>query len=964
MPFASRSQPQGTFTHAAAADYDGDGRLDLYLCLTCTTWGSISITTRSPTTTHAMAHLTASSTTKALTFVETTAASGMNAENNRYSFACAWGDSGDGLPDLFVANDFGSSQLYRNDGNGHFTHRLQRSDVEGVGAGMSCCWCDYDNDGQQDVYVPSMWEAAGQRVSSQAQFHARGRQRFAASISVTPAATPSIAIAATAHLKTSATRPASRWAVGPGAPTSSTSTTTATPTSMSPTATSLPDREDLASFFWRQIVAKSSEDATPQAYERGWNAINELVRSDHTWHGYARNVFFANHRDGTFSEASGAGWLDFIEDSRSFALTDIDHDGRLEIVLKNRNAPQLRVLHNTITGIGASICFRLRGVNSNRDAIGASVTVETGITQTKYLQAGSGFLAQHSKELFFGVGDAASVVAPCRWPNGLVQTFQLLARRSIALPSRKDRLLQATPFRPALGSLMPAPPARASPLQCADMAHRALYGARILSCPIWMDPCTRSAPGATPALLIFWSSPSPRVSISSADCRTHRCAGRASHASPSTLTTCIRPPHDSSPRKSTSRSPFSSPRRPPGSTTSSIAISSIAAEISSPAALLLDGDSIIVKVYQGPVDPDYDRARARRYPRTAADRLHPDFRSRGILAGGFQRNIFTFGVAFYQHGYLSQAAETFRQVIADKPDDADARYNLGTLSLRRHDYDKARSPLQQTVKLRPDYPEAWNNLGMIAAGQSDRPTTRSTTSCARSSFDPTTPSRSLNLGNLYRHTYLRQGRRMPHRALELRRMTGGQLQYWHALRAARTSRSRQRSICRQHPVLRPDYPEALNNLGIVFVRQGDYAHAEEEFKTGIRLLLGFDQSWLNLARLYALQNDRERARQVLNQLSLQPDNANAKKPLEQLQMSIRRGGPPRQTRSCPNRRHANVIARAASVPVDSVFHSSAVAALARKPMRTWASPNSPPAESARRSEKSAAGNAAARSQQH
>ena len=36
---------------------------------------------------------------------------------------------------------------------------------------MGCCWADYDNDGHQDIYVPSMWEAAGQRVSEQPQFH-------------------------------------------------------------------------------------------------------------------------------------------------------------------------------------------------------------------------------------------------------------------------------------------------------------------------------------------------------------------------------------------------------------------------------------------------------------------------------------------------------------------------------------------------------------------------------------------------------------------------------------------------------------------------------------------------------------------------------------------------------------------------------------------------------------------------
>src|SRR4029079_6841698 len=139
----------------------------------------------------------------------------------------------------------------------------------------------------------------------------------------------------------------------------------------------------------RQVVAKSPEDTTPlSAYERGWNAINELIRADYTWHGHARNVAFANNRDGTFTEASGALLMDFSEDSRAFALADFDHDGRLELVLKNRNAPQIRVLHNVLTQIGSSVSFRLRGTKSNRDAIGASITVTAGeLKQIKYLQA-------------------------------------------------------------------------------------------------------------------------------------------------------------------------------------------------------------------------------------------------------------------------------------------------------------------------------------------------------------------------------------------------------------------------------------------------------------------------------------------------------------------------------------------------------------------------------------------------
>ena len=109
---------------------------------------------------------------------------------------------------------------------------------------------------------------------------------------------------------------------------------------------------------WRSLRSNATSALN---YERGWNAINELIRSDSSWSGRERNVFYANNRDGTFSEISGIAGLDFPDDSRAFVLADLDHDGRLEVILKNRNAPQLRVLHNAMKDIGHSIAFRLRG---------------------------------------------------------------------------------------------------------------------------------------------------------------------------------------------------------------------------------------------------------------------------------------------------------------------------------------------------------------------------------------------------------------------------------------------------------------------------------------------------------------------------------------------------------------------------------------------------------------------------
>ena len=49
------------------------------------------------------------------TFRDVTAASGLNQNNTRYSFCCGWSDfNDDGWPDLYVVNDFGRKNLYRN----------------------------------------------------------------------------------------------------------------------------------------------------------------------------------------------------------------------------------------------------------------------------------------------------------------------------------------------------------------------------------------------------------------------------------------------------------------------------------------------------------------------------------------------------------------------------------------------------------------------------------------------------------------------------------------------------------------------------------------------------------------------------------------------------------------------------------------------------------------------------------
>jgi hypothetical protein len=102
--------------------------------------------------------------------VNVTAEVGLDVNNRRFSFASSWEDyDNDGDPDLYVANDFGRNNLYRNDG-AQFVDVAAEAGVEDMASGMSASWGDYDNDGWMDLYVGNMFSSAGNRIVYQRQF--------------------------------------------------------------------------------------------------------------------------------------------------------------------------------------------------------------------------------------------------------------------------------------------------------------------------------------------------------------------------------------------------------------------------------------------------------------------------------------------------------------------------------------------------------------------------------------------------------------------------------------------------------------------------------------------------------------------------------------------------------------------------------------------------------------------------
>lgn len=906
--FQFATPPQGTFTGAAVADYDRDGWLDIYFCLYVYYQGAEQYKYPSP-------YYDANNGPPNFlmrnqhdgTFRDVTRETGLDKNNTRYSFCCGWSDFNcDGWPDLYVVNDFGRKNLYRNNGDGTFTDIAAQAGVEDVGAGMSVCCFDYDNDGAQDLYVANMWTAAGERIAMQDIFqknapnevrqlyykHAMGNSLFrnrGRKSEDFEDATSSAGVGM------------GRWAWSSdawdfdhdGLP----------DLYIVNGMVSGPSREDLNSFFWRQVVANSPNEPKPShAYEQGWSAINELIRADGTWSGYERNVFYANNGEGTFSDISGAIGLDFLEDGRSFAIADFDNDGRQEVFLKNRNGPQLRILKNVIEELPPSIAFRLRGTKSNRDAIGAAVTIETDAgRQTRMLQAGSGFLSQHSKEVFFGLGKAkVAVRASIRWPSGAVQEFRDLPANHRVWVTEGSEEIRKEPFASQTSHTLRSQPDHAKPQEpdllptTAETWLLAPVDAPDFSLPDLAGQIhTLSSLRGKPLLLNFWVQKSELCL--EALSTFNRLHARWNVQGLQLLTINV----DDAVDTKTLRA-WASDRRLAfpilGGSDDVAAIYDILyrylfdrhRDMPLPTSFLINEQGEIVKVYQGAVSSEQIDQDFRSIPKNAGDRLARALPFPGVTdTVEFGRNYLSYGSVFFQRGYLDQAEVSFRTALRDDPSSAEALYGIGSVCLNQQRNAEAREMFARAVKLSATYPDtlpnAWNNLGILATreGRMDEAVEYFQKALQLS------PDHLIaldNLGSAYRQTKRwNDAQQAYERALRTNPADpeanyGLGMVYAHNEDTTRAEDYLQRAL-----QLRPVYPEALNNLGILYLRTQRRDQAVASFEESIRIAPDFDQSYLNLARVHVIEDNPEKARAVLLELlKHHPDHAQAKSMLEQL----------------------------------------------------------------------------------
>jgi len=173
--------------------------------------------------------------------------------------------------------------------------------------------------------------------------------------------------------------------------------------------------------------------------------FRDEFRGDISWNGYEHNVLLRNEgpdANGTlqFTDIAMAVGADDDKDDRGMATADFDNDGDLDIVINTNpgdsgdpERARAVLLRNNIGQKRNWLAVDLEGVESNRDAVGALVTIEKGgQKQVRLVTAGSGFSSQQSARLYFGLNDQTEVDAlTVRWPRGRVERFEKIGGQSI-----------------------------------------------------------------------------------------------------------------------------------------------------------------------------------------------------------------------------------------------------------------------------------------------------------------------------------------------------------------------------------------------------------------------------------------------------------------------------------------------------------------------------------------------------
>ena len=339
----------------------------------------------------------------------------MGIDSRRWALAAVAADlRGTGYPDLFVANDYGVSEVYFNEGGKRFREAGKET---GIGAapksGMNAAVGDVLNQGRFGIYVSNISEE-GVLV--------QGNNLWM------PRAGTSGANIQYDNMATAMGVDLGGWSFGA-------------------------QFGDLNNDGFLDLYAVNGNVSLDRnrSYWYDYSKVaggNSAIISDaanwppldgRSLSGYQQKRVWINDGAGQFKEVAQLVGVTDVYDGRSIALADFGNRGVLDAVVANERGPLL-LYRNTVLPDNRWIEFELEGRESNRSAIGAQVKVTwNGQQQGQEVSGGSGFCAQNQRRLHFGLGKTSGIErGEIRWPSGKTQTIAapvLIRIHKVAEPS-------------------------------------------------------------------------------------------------------------------------------------------------------------------------------------------------------------------------------------------------------------------------------------------------------------------------------------------------------------------------------------------------------------------------------------------------------------------------------------------------------------------------------------------------
>ena len=484
-------------------------------------------------------------------------------------------------------------------------------------------------------------------------------------------------------------------------------------------------------------MSQSPLDETgSKRYSDGWRAVNILIREGSSWSGRERNVVYRNLGEDGFRDEAFVTGLDFNGDGRAVAAFDYDRDGDLDLALKFRTGPQLRILRNDAEASNA-ITLDLGG------AVGARATLVTDRRRlVREVRSGSGFYSQPSRKLHFGLerGEQPERLE-IHWPDGETQTLTApKAGGEYALRRSQETLTRV--------STNPTEPVRSADVSPAQS-----------SAGVWLlDPIP--APDfdlETPSgrsklsdlrgrktLVNFWATWCPPCRAELADLSAHAADFEA--AGMAVLPVSVDKPEDRDKVHAFAAEtglPFAPLFADDATVTAYTVlhryITNYRRDMAIPTSYLLDEQGRVIKVYRGAAEAEQILADAKAGSRPATPfagrwvegepgrsylAIATEMAARGQSASArvLFETALTKGEAsadlynnlaglLHDEGEPERASELLVKSLELEPNQVDARINLGTLLLERGDLTGALALFGEAKRLRPDDPLIHQQLG-------------------------------------------------------------------------------------------------------------------------------------------------------------------------------------------------------------------------------------------------------------